>query len=119
MYQYLDMDEIKNNYSDEIIESPDNGGESNVDLECDENVNFYSEEGEEEEEYSNPEEFAEADIVDKPHDHAPTEIEQPQPEEYDDEVIEENSNELDEEAINSFILQLFQLKKNNLLKKRE
>ena len=38
---------------------------------------------------------------------------------YANEDYEENNNELDEEAINSFITQLFELKRNNLKKKRE
>jgi hypothetical protein len=45
------------------------------------------------------------------HEHAPVIVEEEEPEGYNDEGCEENNNELDEEAINSFILQLFQLKK--------
>ena len=111
------MDEIINNYTDDDeIKLPDDNAENNVEQDV-ENTPVCSEE--QEEEY-----FKEQhEPVEEQHDHAPAEIE-PEIEEYegyddDDEGVEENNNELDEEAINSFILQLFQLKKNNLLKKRE
>ncbi|CAB4006574.1 Hypothetical predicted protein [Paramuricea clavata] len=65
------------------------------------------------------EEVIEEMIEEEQHDHAPVIVEG-EPEGYSEpEGCEENTNELDEEAINVFILQLFQLKKQNLLKKKE
>ncbi|CAB3977068.1 Hypothetical predicted protein [Paramuricea clavata] len=77
------------------------------------------------------EKYFESDIVEQ-HPHTPIEIDDVQQQQYEgydddnnnnndngcDEIVGGENNELDEEAINSFILQLFQLKKN-LMKKRE
>jgi hypothetical protein len=113
------MDEIKN---EEINELDYNNDENDVN--DDDDVSFSAEENEEH--FEPTVENINPDIVEEQHDHAPVEIDegQPQQQQYegytddDNECMEENNNELDEEAINSFIKQLFQLKKKNLMKKK-
>ena len=65
------------------------------------------------------EDVIEENIVDE-YAHAPVIVDEgPEGYDDDDDEGEKNTNELDEEAINAFIVQLFQLKKNTLLKKKE
>jgi hypothetical protein len=113
------MDEIKENYGNEEISELIDDENNDVSEKSDggNDVGFCADE---KEEYSDPTTVVvDPDIVEEQqHDHAPVEIDDEPPQQYegyaDDESIEENSNELDEEAINSFIQQLFQLKKKIL-----
>jgi hypothetical protein len=114
------MVEVNNTHVDEYIEpSCENTYEECGETVENADVDLHEDLGEEQFDPAEDGIVEESIVDEQQHDHTPSEITVADGEEYEgynhgDESFEENNNELDEEAINSFITQLFELKRNNL-----